>query len=359
MTLMQMMLGSGGGESALYSFTTHTFTSASKVGRFGQTLANFQSAYSGQSWASNAIYFFQGRALGYQVWKVPKTGVYEIEAAGARGSYYSTNPTYGAIIRARVSLNINDQLEMVVGQVPGSTGSQTSGSPAAAGGGGTFVVYYGTDTPIVVAGGGGGSYTSYTTNAFHYGQTRRQPRHTGYSFSPNTDGTQPTIGYGGSGYHGGGGGGLLGSGTFYSGRTIADSAVTGDGVAPLYTGGSAFNGGGPTSGYYAIGGNWSGYNTVEGGFGGGGGGHSGNNTGGGGGGYSGGHGGQTSLGGSYTSGLGGGSFIISSATNVATSDGNYDESATFNGSAITNIGYNTGSTGGATGYGYIIITFIG
>ena len=345
--------------SSLFSFTTHTFTSATKVGRFGQTLANFQSAYSSQTWASNISYFFEGRALGYQVWQVPQNGIYEIEVAGARGQNGGLGTAYGAIMRGRVSLTTSDKLEMVVGQVPGSSGTE-SVSGAAGGGGGSYVVYYGTDTPIVIAGGAGGLYSTWTgVTSYHNGQTRRQPTHSGYSYSPNTDGAQPSIGYGGSGYHAGGGGGLLGSGTFYNGRTISDSSTTGDGIAPLYTGGSAFNGGGPVSGYYAIGGNYSNYPNMEGGFGGGGGGHSGNNSGAGGGGYSGGHGGQTSVGGSYLSGLGGGSFMISTATNVATSDGQYDGSSTFNGSSITNLGsYNTASTGGGTGYGYIKITLI-
>ena len=89
-----------------------------------------------------------------------------------------------------------------------------------------------------------------------------------------------------------------------------------------------------------------------GGFGGGGGGSG--LSGGGGGGYSGGAGSYNSLGvASLDGGGGGGSYIISTATSVATSDGFYNTSAIFGGSSISNIGYFNSNTG------YVKITFIG
>jgi hypothetical protein len=349
--------GAGGGTGpTLFAFTTFTFTSASKVGRFGPTLAQLTSAYSAQSWASNSSYFFQGRAQGYQVFQIPVDGVYEIEVAGARGqdsASVSGGRGRGAIIRARFSLTIADKLEMVVGQVPGDGGSTNPGNSYAGAGGGSFVALYGTNTPVIVAGGGGGNYATYASQAIIDGQTRRQPRWDGYNWSPASLGTNPTIGEGGQGYHGGGGGGFNSAGQDYSGQTGSSSMSTGAG-GQNYTHGAAFIGGAVSNGggnFYAIGGNATAM-TSEGGFGGGGGGHSGNNTGGGGGGYSGGLGGQTSLGGSIQIGMGGGSFIRSGATNVATSDGQYDGSSTFNGNAITNISsFNDAS-------GYIKITKI-
>lgn len=345
---------------ALYAFTTHTFNTGGRVGRYGPSLSALQSAYSSQPWASNGAYFFQGRAQGYQVWQVPKTGIYEIEIAGARGQNSTSNFGFGlgAIIRARVQLNVTDRLEMVVGQVPGNSGSVNPNNSYAGSGGGSFIAYYNTNTPVLVAGGGAGLYGSWTSvQTIHNGQTRRQPRYSGYSYAPANDGTEPAIGYGGPGYHGGGGGGFFGPGTAYPGRAISDSTMTTDTSGQQYTTGAGFVGTAsgvldPLPGtWYAIGGNATAL-TSEGGFGGGGGGHSGNNTSGGGGGYSGGVGGNTSLGGSYLSGTGGGSFIINSATSVATSDGQYDGLSTFNGSSITNIGsFNGGS-------GYITITFI-
>lgn len=341
---------------ALFEFTSHTFTTGSTVGRFGPTLGTLQSTYSARSWASNTLYFTQGRARGYQVWQVPQTGIYEIEIAGARGQASNTNIGYGlgAIVRARVSLSVNDKLEMVVGQVPGNGGSSNPGNSYAGSGGGSFVGFYGTNTPLMVAGGGAGLYSSWTNvQSIHNGQTRRQPRYTGYNYAPATDGVDPVIGYGGPGYHGGGGGGWFSAGQDFSGYSGSASMSTGSG-GQNYTHGASFVGG-PVSAdgttWYAIGGNATAL-TSEGGFGGGGGGHSGNNSSGGGGGYSGGVGGHTTPSGSYLSGIGGGSYIIPSASSVATSDGNYDGNSSFNGNSITNIGsFNDGA-------GYISITLI-
>lgn len=343
-----------GGGASNFPFSEFTFTSAGKTGRLGPNFDELKSSYSSQIWASNPSYFSQGRTTGYQVFTIPKSGIYEFEVAGARGQDgTSSEATHGrgAIIKARIAMIGGEKIEMVVGQVPG-TGGSLSSSGAAGGGGGSFVVYQGTTNPIIVAGGGGGRYGSATTQTIRNGQTRRTPYFTAYS--PASYGTNPPIGHGGSGYHAGGGGGLLSSGTGYPGYsyTTASGSTADPTNPPFYTHGSGFNGGGDLAGYYSIGGNSSGYTTVEGGFGGGGGGHSGNNAAGGGGGYSGGHGGQTSYGGSYQDGVGGGSFIISSATNISTSDGYYDGSTTFNSSTISNLNsFNQNS-------GYIKVTFI-
>jgi hypothetical protein len=248
-------------------------------------------------------------------------------------------------------LSVNDKLEMVVGQVPGNSGSTNPGNSYAGSGGGSFIGFYQTNTPLMVAGGGAGLYSSWTSvQSIHNGQTRRQPRFTGYNYGLSIDGTNPVIGYGGGGYHGGGGGGWFSSGQDLPGYSGSASMSTGSG-GQNYTHGASFVGG-PVSAdgttWYAIGGNATAL-TSEGGFGGGGGGHSGNNSTGGGGGYSGGLGGTTVGGGSYLSGIGGGSYVIPSATSIATSDGQYDGSST----SITNLGaFNDGA-------GYITITLIG
>ena len=351
----------------LYPFTTFTFTSAGLCGRFGPTFASLQAdaTYAAQTWTSNAAFFSQGRAQGYQVWQPPTNGIYEIEVAGGRGNWGSTSDSHGrgAIVRGNFILSTANKLEMVVGQIAGSSvnisssPSTNSGVTMAGGGGGSFVVLQGTSTPIIIAGGGAGSYSSITTQAIVNGQTREQPRWDGYSYSPLVLGTNPALGGGGSGYHGGGGGGLLTAGQPYSGNVGSAVSATDSNGGQISTHGASFIGGSVDNAagtWYAIGGfmNLSGYN-ASGGFGGGGGGHLGNNSGGGGGGYSGGHGGQTSLGGSYLAGIGGGSYIDSSATAVATSDGVYNTSGTFNGSSVTNIGSFNNSNG------YIKITFLG
>lgn len=322
----------------LYVFTTHTFTNAGKFGRFGPTLAQMLSAYSGASWTTNGANFNIGRADGYQLWTVPATGIYSITARGAQGSYGNlTEPGLGAVITARFNLTVGQKLEMVVGQAPGDTtdGQVIAASGAAAGGGGSFVCLGSTNTPLLIAGGGGGHYTTNVGRQYRDGQNRRQPIWVG-SYSPASSGTNPVIGYGGSGYHSGGGGGLLGAGTGYPGRSFSDATASTDPRGQQYTLGGSFSGSSEFGTWYATGGGMSGYSNVGGGFGGGGGGHSGNNGAGGGGGYSGGHGGQTSLGGAFNDGIGGGSFIDSTATNVATNTGLYDGSSTFNGVVITN-----------------------
>lgn len=359
----------GGG--SLFQFTTHTFTTGGSVGRFGPSISTLRSSYTTASWAQNTDYFFEGRSTGYQVFKVPKTGIYEIEVAGARGDN-SSNPTSGrgrgVIVRARFSLTASTTLEMVVGQVPGN-GTGTSGTSYAGSGGGSFVAFYGTNTPLIVAGGGAGIYASYPPQAVMDGQTRRRPTWTfagnssggsTVSYSPGVENTNPADGQGGHGYHGGGGGGFFTSGGVYPGRSIGDSAQSGAGnQAQQYTHGAGFCGqdyttfGGIGGTHYAIGGNAT-AGVAQGGFGGGGGGHSGNNSSGGGGGYSGGMGGQTSLGGNVLTGTGGGSFIAStnSVSNPATSNGSYEGSTTFSGSTITNL--NTFNDAA----GYIKITLI-
>ena len=349
----------------LYPFTTFTFTSAGLCGRFGPTFATLtaNATYAAQPWTSNAAFFSEGRAQGYQVWQPPANGIYEIEVAGARGNYGQFGTTAdthgrGAIVRGNFMLSTANKLEMVVGQSAGASvdiasNSINNGSSMAGGGGGSFVVLQGTSTPIIIAGGGGGSYSTWTTQAIINGQTRERPRWDGYNLSPSVLGTNPAIGGGGSGYHGGGGGGLLTAGLGY---TAGTAGITDSAGGQQTTHGASFVGGtvdNAVGTWYATGGGPSSGTSAKGGFGGGGGGHTGNNTGGGGGGYSGGHGGQTSLGGSFNSGIGGGSYIDSAATAVATSDGVYNTSGTFGGSAITNLATFNNSNG------YIKITFIG
>jgi hypothetical protein len=262
------------------------------------------------------------------------------------------------------------KLEMVVGQVPGTAGETVPTTSFAGGGGGSYVAAQyvsGNENwfPIVIAGGGAGIYGSWTSvQALHDGQLTERPLFSGYSLSPLVSGTDPNPGYGGQGYHGGGGGGFYGGGTSYYGRSIADGNMFSNDGGHQYTAGAGFLGpqAYPTPGYealpgfnYAVGGAAT-DQRAQGGFGGGGGGHSGNNTGGGGGGYSGGPGGQTSLGGSYQSGIGGGSFVGGASYSpvrriVSTSTGLYEGASTFGGDAnsITTVSPNTGN-------GYIQIT---
>ena len=49
-------IGRGGGEPPLYDFTTHTFTNGTATGRYGPTLSDVRSQYSGASWAQDNAY---------------------------------------------------------------------------------------------------------------------------------------------------------------------------------------------------------------------------------------------------------------------------------------------------------------
>ena len=64
-----------------------------------------------------------------------------------------------------------------------------------------------------------------------------------------------------------------------------------------------------------------------------------------GGGWSGGGGGYSGANPAIDSGGGGGSYISSNATSVATSDGQFDLSSTFNGASITNLGFYNNTAG--------------
>ena len=93
---------------------------------------------------------------GIQLWTVPYTGDYRIEAIGAAGGYYRylSSPQYrgrGTIMTGTFKLNKGDVIKILVGQ-EGGIGRDRNG---AGGGGGTFVVKE-DGTLLIIAGGGGG-----------------------------------------------------------------------------------------------------------------------------------------------------------------------------------------------------------
>ena len=91
---------------------------------------------------------------GYQLWTVPQTGDYSIEAYGARGASNSsgTQGANGARMYGEFSLTQGQVLKILVGQI----GSNSPNANSSAGGGGTFVVDNLNDDPLIIAGGGGG-----------------------------------------------------------------------------------------------------------------------------------------------------------------------------------------------------------
>ncbi len=268
---------------ALYEFSSHTFSTCSKAGREGPQYSQCRSAYSSAPWVSDSRYFDVNN--GIQLWTVPVTGKYRIEATGARGGDGGVvnDAGKGVRISAEFDLTQGAKLKVLVGQMGTSDVNYGGG-----GGGGSFVARD-NNTALLVAGGGGGAGVAFACS--------NRDAQTGINGSPGNRaatcaqaGNGGTNGYGGgfySAYGGSGGGGFYGNG--------ANSHSSTDG-------GQAFINGG-------LGGTSSrGYNYGVGGFGGGGGGSYASTStsyraGGGGGGYSGG-------GGAYSraSGGGGGSY---------------------------------------------------
>ena len=69
----------------LYVFSNFTFTNGNIVGRVSGNTAQFLANYSnvGNTWITDSNYY-RVTTPGYQVWTVPQTATYEIEAAGSR-----------------------------------------------------------------------------------------------------------------------------------------------------------------------------------------------------------------------------------------------------------------------------------
>ena len=341
--------------TGLYDFTTFTFSTANIIGTGAGNLTTYKSFYNtvNNPWLNDTNYY-NVVINGYQLWTVPKTGTYEIEAAGARSGvngYIATSGvgfSNGAIIRAQVGLTQGDKLNLIAGQ-PAQNTVSNNGYNGAGGGGGTFVVANTNSTPILIAGGAGGAarYSGYLSGTIYLGL----PGNLGTAGANSRTFGEPggTLGSGGKShtvyttnvYDGGAGGGFLTNGQNGFGSTTANTATSQTG------GGGLSYANNLTGGAFAS--SFAGQ-ASPGGFGGGGGGSPIN--GGGGGGYSGGAGTSGTNGTSADGAGGGGSFIIATATNVATSNGTFENINTFNGVAIANLStYNSGG-------GYIKITFI-
>lgn len=353
------------GPAELYPFTSFMFTTTGISGSTGPTIAQLRMAYTGSSSGShfsNPTFFTTGSFQGYQIWTVPQTATYEIELAGAASGLINYPApagryTNGAIIKGRTQLTQGQKFVMVVGQRSLNATIAASAFNGIGGGGGSFFVLSGSNTPYLVAGGGGGmgAYSSDTSgftglksgslsgngSTATTGSTSRQgaPGGTGSLGGRTHINTGSILSV--NGYDGGGGGGFTGNGFRGDGVLATNPSGTGN-----YPGaGMSFVSG-------AVGGNasttWQNVQSTFGGFGGGGGGSP--IAGGGGGGYAGGGGSYASTTTSSDGAGGGASYILSTITTIATSDGNYGGLTTFSGSSITNLNsYNSGS-------GYIRIT---
>ena len=352
------------GSLALYPFTSFTFTTIGISGSTGPLGTALLAAYTGSSsgsYFSNPSYFTTGSFQGYQIWTVPENATYEIEVAGA-ASGLTNYPTpagrysSGAIIKGRVTLIQGQKFVMVVGQRSLNATTAATAYNGIGGGGGSFFVLSGSNTPYLIAGGAGGT-GAYSGDVMGFGGILKSGSLAGNGSTATTGSLSRHNAPGGTGslggrshintasvvssnlYDGGGGGGFLGNGM------RGDGTFTMTQLSSHGAGGFAFLSG-SVGGLPAL--TYTPANATSGGFGGGGGGTP--IAGGGGGGYAGGAGSWGSSQPASDGGGGGSSYIISIATTIATSDGNYDGSSTFSGSSITNLNsYNSGS-------GYIRIT---
>jgi hypothetical protein len=280
-TMLGTWPGLSPANTALYSFTTATFTNGDTRSQNPASnavlLANIAGTPTPSTWYSTWLSI----SSGYLTWTVPKDGTYRITAAGAAG--LCTNGTIagiGAVMRGDFTLVGGTTLKMLIGQ---------RGVPAygSAGGGGTYVATS-ANSPLIVAGGGGGSsYNNNTSAQYDINATTSQIASGRGGFGGTSGGGGASYANsGGCGGSGAGGGGFTGNGQQLGGVQNALSFVNGGTGGQIQSGDSGLC-----------------VSPSQGGFGGGGGG---GNTGPGGGGYNGGD--ADTYRGDYYAGNGGSSF---------------------------------------------------
>ncbi len=309
--LKNVSASSFAGAQSLYTITgnTHTFTTCGQSGRVGPTEAQMRSSYT-TTW--DDVYISQGNFQGYQDWTVPVSGIYEFTVNGAAGYEGSGSGTSGrgAIVKGRVPLTKGEIITIIVGQ---RGNAPTTGGVWGGSGGGSFVVRKTGNEPLFVAGGGAADANTRTGSNGVLTQLGGRPTNNAVNTAVPSFGGIATNGFSaaGGGFVSRGGNGAtgdFGGGSYLDGLTMSTNTRIG--------GYGGFGGGGQSDGNQA--------------------GQSG-----GGGGYSGGAGSRSSF--QQQSGGGGGSYIVPTATNVATSTGLFDGQNTFNNAAITNLNsYNTG-----------------
>lgn len=167
----------------LYSFTTFTFTNAGTIGRLGPTQAQLLAAYdtANNPWLNNTAYYQVTAFNGYQLWTVPESANYQIQARGASSGSASTKGA-AALITATVSLTQGQKIWIICGQ--------RASAATEVGEGASWVVLSNNgaiagSTPLVVA-GGAGDYSFYTSEAsFQTGQA--------FADAQTTDGITVTV----------------------------------------------------------------------------------------------------------------------------------------------------------------------
>jgi hypothetical protein len=231
----------------LYDFTSFTFTNVGTTGPYGPTSLNgYGTSYPGY----NTPYALT-LGSGIQQWRVPKTGIYQIIAAGAAAT--TTQGGRGTIVISTFSLNGGDNISILVGQCGTLSAGPTDA--CSGGGGGTYVVSEYTNSPLLIAGGGGFQGDGTLVPTLNGGQGGYNVGGGGgYASDGVSDGRQDPNGSG-KAFTSGGVGGTQGSsinGGFGGGGAGTRSFGLGNGGAGGYNGGGA----GGTS-YDSLGGNKS------------------------------------------------------------------------------------------------------
>lgn len=249
------------GATALYPFSSFTFTNMGATGRLGPTTNTYNAAT--YNWVTNPLYF--SLSGGVQVWTVPQTGSYSITVAGAAGGagIGKSAAGKGRIVSGTIQATANSVLYILAGHM-GESKTQPAGS---GGGGGTFV-FTSTSEPLMVAGGGGsgtwvvGMDGSTTTTAS--GDNGGSNGAGGLAYPSTSTGQNGSAGTGGNGgtadpiIAGGGGGGGLPTMITTQGLGGLGGSGTQPGGAGGFGGGGA--GGGYTNGQYgSAGGGGGGY----------------------------------------------------------------------------------------------------
>ena len=130
---------------------------------------------------------------GIQVWTVPRTGEYRIEAIGASGGYGKDSVIKTGGRGARMIGNFILTKDEIIRILVGQKGKRGDSNPKTAGGGGGTFVVRGNNKSLIIAGGGGGV-------------KKMSEQHPGCDASINTTGNagnNSPLGTGGSNGHGG------------------------------------------------------------------------------------------------------------------------------------------------------------
>ena len=207
---------------------------------------------------------------GIQIWKIPLSGSYVIEAWGASGAQGKesegasavTRPGgNGAYVKGTFNFTRGTLLRILVGQA-GSQGTISVPPIPGGGGGGTFITSS-SDAALIVAGGGGGGGAEPGNN--HEGDPGQISEEGSQSGGSNgTGGRILRNGSPAASFEGGAGGGLVGDGESAvlakGGKSFVNGGEGGDSIIKSKGG---FGGGGGGFKFPGAGGGYSGGGVLE------------------------------------------------------------------------------------------------